>query len=181
MLKYGVISTSQLVRDCICWDHLYMSGRLHKPMQFISSSLDALAFEERDFIIDRHSDSHGSHAAAVPESAQSSLTQLHDRITSYMEELERERMEHNKHYLLLLLRPFKYKTRRAVVRQTKWDDVVPIHYALYINWHYAVHVALLLMLSEPQVQYIQYIYVHVKLFLCVQSIFFLIYISPMNA
>ncbi len=34
-LKYGVVSTKQLLKDLTEWDSLYLSGRLHKPVLFI--------------------------------------------------------------------------------------------------------------------------------------------------
>lgn len=34
-IKYGVISTAKLVEDLSDWTTLYVSGRLHKPVQFL--------------------------------------------------------------------------------------------------------------------------------------------------
>ena len=32
-LKYGVVSTENAIKDLRNWDHLYLSGRLHKPVK----------------------------------------------------------------------------------------------------------------------------------------------------
>jgi len=37
LFKYGVISTERLVSDLRNWDTLYVSGRLHKPVNFVIS------------------------------------------------------------------------------------------------------------------------------------------------
>ena len=36
LIKYGVASKSTLMSDCLDWDHLYLSGRLHKPVRILS-------------------------------------------------------------------------------------------------------------------------------------------------
>ena len=32
-LKYGVVSTENAIKDLINWNHLYLSGRIHKPVK----------------------------------------------------------------------------------------------------------------------------------------------------
>lgn len=40
LIKYGTIKTSHLIGDLTNWDHLYVAGRLHKPVEFIVNSCD---------------------------------------------------------------------------------------------------------------------------------------------
>ena len=40
--KYGVVATDDLIRDLTTWDVMYCSGRLHKPVMFLSEPDDKL-------------------------------------------------------------------------------------------------------------------------------------------
>lgn len=39
-IKYGVVSTSTLLRDLWKWDSFYVAGRLHKPVLFLTRDAD---------------------------------------------------------------------------------------------------------------------------------------------
>ena len=39
-VKYGVVSTSALLRDLWNWDSFYVAGRLHKPVLFLVRDAD---------------------------------------------------------------------------------------------------------------------------------------------
>ena len=39
-IKYGVVSTSALLRDLWNWDSFYVAGRLHKPVLFLVRDAD---------------------------------------------------------------------------------------------------------------------------------------------
>ncbi|XP_033734378.1 phosphatidate cytidylyltransferase, mitochondrial-like [Pecten maximus] len=45
LIKYGVISNRAMARDLINWRHLYISGRLHKPVMMVKSPEDPAANE----------------------------------------------------------------------------------------------------------------------------------------
>lgn len=38
-IKYGVVSTNDLIRDCTQWTHLYLAGRLQKPVTIVSEQV----------------------------------------------------------------------------------------------------------------------------------------------
>jgi translocator assembly and maintenance protein 41 len=40
MVKYGVIGMPALQQDLQHWSHLYVAGRLHKPVAVLASSSD---------------------------------------------------------------------------------------------------------------------------------------------
>lgn len=40
-LKYGVIKTNHLIDDLCRWTHLYVAGRLHKPVKYVVDTSDA--------------------------------------------------------------------------------------------------------------------------------------------
>ncbi|KAL7515819.1 hypothetical protein ACHAWX_000894 [Stephanocyclus meneghinianus] len=46
-IKYGVVSTSDLIRDLRQWDYLYLAGRMHKPIVSISLPSDSKSAKER--------------------------------------------------------------------------------------------------------------------------------------
>lgn len=49
-IKYGVVTTSDLNRDLIDWKHLYLAGRLHKPVDVLySPELDIQKAISRNF------------------------------------------------------------------------------------------------------------------------------------
>lgn len=42
MIKYGVISEADLLADLKLWKHLYLAGRLHKPVSIITSTSESI-------------------------------------------------------------------------------------------------------------------------------------------
>ena len=38
MVKYGVVETRPLLNDLLGWSHLYISGRMHKPIAMLQGS-----------------------------------------------------------------------------------------------------------------------------------------------
>lgn len=57
LAKYGLVSSSQFIKDCLVWDHMYIAGRLQKPFFLHSKSqvprkyLDAIEQNRRSALV----------------------------------------------------------------------------------------------------------------------------------
>ncbi|KAL7494190.1 hypothetical protein ACHAWT_006269 [Skeletonema menzelii] len=51
-IKYGIVSTDDLIEDLTCWKYLYLAGRMHKPTVEIDLIINA-EHEEQSIVVNR--------------------------------------------------------------------------------------------------------------------------------
>jgi mitochondrial translocator assembly and maintenance protein 41 len=70
-MKYGVISTAHLLDDLLHWRHLYVAGRLHKPVRLLACTQPAILAAARENL------RHALRAALLMLPARFTATQLY--------------------------------------------------------------------------------------------------------